>query len=635
MLCTQINVDGKLIQELLGSERRFAVIDDSRFVGTEENEIFDKVRGGIPISWKNPLKDIPDNQKPFFDIIYYPTKRWEKNYHKTEMLVNSLFSDTYANKGNLNRSLREFLHAPQRDAPFRIEGSAGKGKSWFVCNRLMQLYQNKFDVIVLQLNNFMKKGLSENELELKIHMTIDEYFEENLKLPEWYIEPETKKRKVDFPLLDDITIQEQLLQNYYALSVIEKNNLRFRYICNKNSNYNKKLILFFDNIDHYPQHLQEQIVQLCQSFIGDHRSIKMIIAHRSSTTYLKSILSATFADGGGLHVSLSSPKIFDVLDRRFSTNFEGGRINNELPIPGSSFSYKDILSKYKSSNTIFGTASLLHDMCSLSPASAEFKTFGKDNNGTIDIRHYLRLFKCIIESDKLDGFRHINHQYYAIHALMLPFTDKHRERYSYLFNLFDNREPEKVGNALIRYRILEYFLKYHIIDSAFFYSYFFALGYSDTRVLAIYETFKEAALIEEEIDEKDGERRGFLTIAGKRHIEVCMNLWYIICIKTGMNIYKKYIRTGDEAIEKAIEYMGRTKVDFYSKHGWISEDDFINFIYSEECLERERITKHFDINSGIDLRTPFDSLDRIHLMLFHEVEIQKFYWNNHKGRKKV
>jgi hypothetical protein len=81
-----------------------------------------------------------------------------------------------------------------------------------------------------------------------------------------------------------------------------------------------------------------------------------------------------------------------------------------------------------------------------------------------------------------------------------------------------------------------------------------------------------------------------LTIPGERHFEIVTDLWYIICIKTGMNIYEHLILYRDEARNCASEFIrSKDTLDYYSTHGWVSEENFFGFIARQELLESERI----------------------------------------------
>ena len=300
-------------------------------------------------------------------------------------------------------------------------------------------------------------------------------------------------------------------------------------------------------------------------------------------------------------------------------------------IPNTNTSTSDILNNYFRANSYFGTSSLVHDLCSSNIVQFKYRMDYKKNNDTVDLRHYIRLFREILRSNCLEDLKNISKEYYAIHALLLPSAERHRERFSYIFNLFDNHEKNGVGNALIRYRVLEYFNKFHDAGELFE-TFMSGMGYSPNRVYTILKYFIDSGLIEIFIDENG--KNGYLTISGKRHLEIIGNLWYIICIKTGMYIYRDLILTGSEARDKASEFISsEALLGFYSNHGWVSEDGFIEYLQNEEILERERIDRNLkDYNLFVNYRDMYDKLESPSLIIYYDIKYQLSRWND---RRKV
>jgi hypothetical protein len=164
---------------------------------------------------------------------------------------------------------------------------------------------------------------------------------------------------------------------------------------------------------------------------------------------------------------------------------------------------------------------------------------------------------------------------------------------SYLFNLFDNNSPLLPGNALVRYRVLEYFQTYEDAGEPFD-VYFRAIGCGADVARKVIDTFERAGLLElEYVFGADGRKvpvRGRLTVPGQRHLEVCQNLWYLICVKTGMYIFDDFILRGNDAMAAAMEVIpSKRVVSFYAKYGWVSEEKFLDFLGIQEHLEAIRI----------------------------------------------
>jgi hypothetical protein len=86
-----------------------------------------------------------------------------------------------------------------------------------------------------------------------------------------------------------------------------------------------------------------------------------------------------------------------------------------------------------------------------------------------------------------------------------------------------------------------------------------------------------------------------ITNAGRRHFAFVRNLWYGICVKTGMYVERHMIKRGEEAKQLASRYIdSKVILDFYGTHGWVSEDDFINFIQRQETIEDQRVCEYLE-----------------------------------------
>lgn len=199
-------------------------------------------------------------------------------------------------------------------------------------------------------------------------------------------------------------------------------------------------------------------------------------------------------------------------------------------------------------------------------------------------------------SDVICNFQNICNEYYAVHALMLRPGDPLLPQSAYLFNLFDNDLPDTPGNALIRYRVLEHFHSETDVG-ALFEAYFTALGPGPRIAREVLGSFIAAGLLLPDmvIDPTTGNeimRSVSVTCAGRRHFAITRNLWYGICVKTGMHIEPEFIKRGDEARQAAHDEVGiqnEALLEFYASHGWVSEKDFLEFISKQEALESRRI----------------------------------------------
>ena len=291
----------------------------------------------------------------------------------------------------------------------------------------------------------------------------------------------------------------------------------------------------------------------------------------SSIPPISSMYGFSFSSGGGFKIR-----------QRVST-----AISSSVSAIGSFFEYVESFIPSPG-------ASLLRDLASVDSDIPPQDFYNRDavQKARYDCRHYLRLFRRLLTSDVLLNVDNICNEYFALHALLLRPGESFSPESSFLYNLFDNEDPELAGNALVRYRVLEYFHN----NSEFgpiFNAYFRALGPGSRVARDIASSFVRAGLLTPKVL-IDNEREIWtginVTNAGRRHFAVARNLWYGICIKTGMLVEPDMIRRGDDARLLASKFVTSNKVlDFYAEHGWVSEEEFIGYLYRQEALEALRI----------------------------------------------
>jgi hypothetical protein len=593
----------KMIPEYF-PERVFNLEILSRWDFPSEDKAISKIEGGLPIGWTNPIPQIPPDQDPFFRPIPFPTKPWEDDYLDQKYLADSLYSDTHLNKVELDRTIDKLLNDPKRDGGILIEGEIGIGKSWYLSYTLMNLPKDRYHVIIIDFR-FIQKG---DSLNASLNRELDKFLEHYITGLNWVYPTMMSYLGDKFNPTDRVQIQ-QMTEYALRMPIEEKNYYRLNSYALKKY---PQLIIVFDNIDQLNSSEQEDLVDYGRRLTGGRSNVKFIFAIRPQTLTIKSRITECYGDGAIKVVNIRCPDIYDILEKRLTHDRNGNSWSLDNKIPNSNWSWRDVLKRYRESEQ-WGSAGFIRGLCSTYKINnRELFTTNIDrkeeNQALLDIRHYQKLFIRLLRSNVLNDFKNIDSLYYCVHALMIRNGGHMDESESYLFNLFDNEQPWQPGNAIIRYRVLEYFSLFKLADKAFD-DFFDALGYSSQNAREVLQDFIDAGLIDVYFNQKTRQTIGELTIPGKRQMEIVLNLWYIICIKTGMNIYTEYIRYGEEAKSIAKKFVNSNiLLEHYGRQGWVPEMDFANYIYDQVHLEKIRLSNFLDNNQDDNLSKRIQSM---------------------------
>lgn len=635
-LCAKLSFSGISLPDHF-PERRVPDVPMSRWTEPNVHGALTRVRSGIPYSWQNPLRDPQDGRAPFFGGAKYPTRPWERNYERDLKLAKALDSDTRPINGELHGWFKNFLKAPTADGPALIEGPPGVGKSWFIASRLMSLDARNYHVVIFDLRNVLRGPSLQDALETELDLCLEHLLPTTAWMRTWVehlyggaFDPTNERQLSD--------IRTAVLR----MSRSEKNSRRLEYYAMEG---NPELVIAFDNIDHFSEKEQETVVDTCRRICGRGVGVRALLAIRPTTLTLKDRWGEFFADGLKRTLHMRSPDVHDVLRRRLTTNQFGETWSPEEQIPGTSVTFGGLCAAYEESEHDNGAAGLLRALCTTARITPLYHVDAKNHETThevspvpldlYDCRHYLRLFRRLLRSNALGGFDRIGSAYYAVQALMLRSDEPLSEVESYLFNLFDNEKPLLTGNALIRYRVLEYFST--VCDPGDTFDFYFdALGYSSSEARAVLDMFSRADLVQ--IDHDDGGTAigSSLTIPGRMHFELVTNMWYIICVKTGMNIYADCVLY-DEMARKAAGTIvtNRTLLNNFASKGWVPEEEFIRFIAQEQNLEQERI--HSFLESNPDKAKQLAALTRhigdIAVNLYYAYRDQMQRWLHVRARR--
>lgn len=582
--------------------------------------------------WINPFSILPSDCEPYFRSFGYPTKNWEYEFTKKKNLAESIYSPTQNNLSDLEKSLKKVFLDTERVGNLIIQAEAGIGKSWYIRHTLLGLPKDKFDVIIIDMH-FLLNG--ENLIQ-SINNELEQFFDADLLRDLKWLYPKMANLYGRLFSPNDPKQNELMVEYSLSLNIQERIYYKLNYYRLLPS---RILIICFDNIDQLSEKDQELLVDYCRRLTGGITNVKIIYSIRSNLMAIKSALTDSWGDNSIKIINFESPDIYDVLERRLTHNSEGNSWSLESKIPNSTWTYRELLEEYKKSDNNWGLAGFIRNLCTTSSISQKTNypssSIIPDNHRyNVDLRRYIKLFSRILKSKSLQDFSNIGNLYYGIEALLISNEENLQESESYLFNLFDNENPLEPGNTLIRFRVLEYFNLFTLIDETFD-IYFDALGYGAENAHFLVGTFVDADLINVSTDPQNQKTYGRLTIAGIRQLELAQNPWYILSIKNRIPIYEDYIKYGSDAIESAKKIISsKSLLDYYGKHGWVTEIDFINFIADQVISEAIRLNNFLENhNRDRDVKMVLDmyqNVAMIHENLFYSIHYHNKMWESGK-----
>ena len=333
----------------------------------------------------------------------------------------------------------------------------------------------------------------------------------------------------------------------------------------------KKLLIVIDNLDFFSKVEQDDLIERIIKPRVSGTRVFIIVPLRKTTLYFRERLGDALSRIPK-DMELSLLDMRKMIRRRFVTSETAASLES-AKIPGwEQYTFGQFFDKFYADSP---AELLIHDL----------------SQG--DVRHYVRLFRRHIFSHRLQRLSNIGSEYHCIVTLMFLRGDASEKETTFILNLFDNHQPEELGNALIRWRVLEFFLAQEIRgcgeQNDFFAYYFRRLGYDLVRVREVLGVFHQAGIIE--IHKEKGNEMGSITRTGRRYADLIQNLWYCIAIKTGMNIYEDLILRGVEAQTEA----AKVGVDLPEGKEWVPDENFLDFIHHEEEMEQIRLFSNLNV----------------------------------------
>ncbi|MBN2100235.1 MAG: hypothetical protein JW753_11640 [Dehalococcoidia bacterium] len=537
-----------------------------------------KLRSAEPQEWFNPLKDV--HPRPYLADDIWPRDPRTEAWAKQAEVLKSFYCDKRERGEEDLEVLETYLRNPEGN--MILWGDVGIGKSWFI---RFELLAGRSGMAVLPYHAGiidMLTGLDTGhavytQLGLILEMYFERFCGDTHEALSVYARFDLARlrRKKDAELTpaernDAAFTASRWLDlrssgsKQAAMSYVDR--LLAALECVPQS---ELLILVVDNIDKTTDDEQERLAKLAVRLLG-HPKTRLIIPLRKSSRLVMDRFSV-LKEFPCKEMELHPLNLREMLRLRFCRS-KGGQSLHGSPI------IKDLSDRSEYTfprlfETLFG-----HDEKDVSDAGDLVLTLASGN-----AREALQLTERLIYSDQLKGLRHIGAGEYAVAALMLTDTSKPDAPAPCVLDLFNNEEPSAAGNALIRFRVLEYFWNAGNATPAdvSFKKYFERLGYSTSRVKRVLHLFMMTQLLvsEEGLSPDNVRARPFdeigslaITPAGKKLRALLDRMWYFVSVKRDVYLPAQYIHE-----EGSREYCKHT--------------EFVEWLLGEERKEDERIRR--------------------------------------------
>jgi hypothetical protein len=466
------------------------------------------------------------------------------------------------------RALRQFLGNPGKHV-FVIWGDIGIGKSWFVRNQLHSAALEQPNAVRYGVIDMLRasKTDAKEKLEQQINAALEHYLSECFGSWEDGIRPYAEHRaKMRFGgRANDTEISFEVKGTINEILSLRGSARADALLDVVESAGGPPLFLAIDNLDRALDEEQHDLTDLVARMLRN-AAINLIFPLRSSSGILldeSKILG--FFEKQEMH--LSAVDFQALLRPRFSMSETGSDLRN-VRLPTGQKDSQD-------SSTF---PELLQSFVNSEAGTFVFDLAGTNSRQLLDFMH------SIIFSNQLDSVKNVTQPESCVAALLMHDSGSFSPELSYLVNLFDDDNPDSAGNALIRFRVLEFFRHAITVQSQdrWLTDYFLRLGYSPERVRHVIALFVGARLLKTDppltAEAIRNNRPAF--VGSITRIEANLNQyfdkllrspWYFICAKRSIHI-------GEHLISKDPD-----------GNDVVSDSNFIRFLKEEEDRERERI----------------------------------------------
>lgn len=521
------------------------------------------------LTWRNPLSDFVP--RPYLDSPVFPK---ERTTPQGKAAINTLlkFYTPERSQGEEDaRKIRNFIRNPEKQV-FVIWGDIGIGKSWFVRYQLESIISSSRGSVNYHYGviDMLRAAPHDavHQLENQLINVLEAYFRDALGglrkglIP--YAEFKAANCYADLKSDEFRAESQRIIQE--VLESRETSRIDFLLNAMEFAS-GPPLFVAIDNIDRSIGEDQNIIADLVARRLR-HPNIYTIFSLRSSSRVLldeAKILG--FFEKSEMH--LSAVNFPAMLRRRFAF---GKNLENL-----SSVKFP-IFSRDADEPTTFPE---LLELFLKSHAGQFVLDLASTNS-----RKLLDFVSRLITSNQLGSIKNLAEPESCIAALLMLDQPRFDPELSYILNLFDNNEQSLPGNALIRYRVLEYLEQAG--DFSFqerrFTDYFNCLGYAPERVREVIATFVGAGLAQT-TPPRDADNirqqplKGLGTIglirrnAAQYSDKLLKSPWYFICVKGDVYVPDDIIRTDKEGQE------------------YVTDNDFVEFLKAEELQEKQRVSK--------------------------------------------
>jgi hypothetical protein len=543
-------------------------------------------------TWSNPLKSV--EHKPFLGDIAFPVHTLDCHGAMPSHPY-SVLRRFYVNQradGPIDVSgLKHFLYK-KPSGIYVIKGDVGAGKTWFLRYLLRFAVPEEFEIRVKSGVIDMWHQKLPTPLE-NAHWQLDGILTEIVDKPiglRTALEEEAHRfaRTAVGGSPDTRPYKEQFDAYFRQVQDpsqrVERNLLRLAYLERERI----PIVIGVDNIDRYSDEEQSRLFGMMVKLLR-YSNIRLIVPVRPSS-YFATRRCFDAGEFGYDDMEMQKLDYAAMLRARFAASIDGVSLQEQsVVLHRSDFDARrdDVDSESQAKSRTGDSEQVITNF----PQILEIFLRGYgftllDQLADTDVRQALKLVKRVFFSDNLLAISNLEIGYHFVSSAMLRRSRDFLPDESYILNLFDDDHPDRPGNSLVRFRVLEYFINGNrrIGDDSFFSKYFARYGYDRNWVCSVLRLFVESGLLRS-ADGREGTLEGVDELVSTRQgrlyfFTLVKNKWYLYCIKRGMAIDEVYIT--------------RKYVRPHVRREEVEDDQLMQFFIQEEELEDSRIKQWAD-----------------------------------------
>ncbi|HUA21870.1 MAG TPA: hypothetical protein VMB25_24160 [Bryobacteraceae bacterium] len=517
------------------------------------------------LTWRNPLSDF--TPRPYLECPVFPNARGSEPDRKASEVLARFYTSERAHGEDDGPKLRNFIRNPEKQV-FVIWGDIGIGKSWFVRYQLASLMKESKGAFYYGVVDMLRASTQDarQQLEHQIIEVLEDYFKNALgglsKGLKPYADHKASSTYTDRASDEFRAESNRILQESLALRNSERADCLLDAIEVADG---PPLYIAVDNLDHAVGEDQHLLTDLVARKLHNAKIYLIFSLRASSRILLDDAKILGFFEKIEMH--LSAVNFAAMLRPRFTFAKNGEDLKHiTLPLTNrdgdETITFPELLQMF---------------------VESEAGEFVLDLAGT-NSRKLLDFVSRVLYSNQLGGIRNIAEPESCIATLLMLDQARFDPELSYILNLFDNNEPNVPGNALIRFRVLEFLNQSGEVSlqEKRLSDYFKSLGYlPEKRIKEVIATFVGAGLAQtnpprtaDNIRESSFHQIGMISLvknnAAQYFEKLLKSPWYFICVKSDTCVPESLIRTDQDGLE------------------FVTDTDFVDFLKYEEDEERKR-----------------------------------------------